>query len=203
MIGKAVGQSGRFAARVLPVIALACLVLLPAISKAAPVYDTDTLPDDLQSAGVTSISKVSVAPRMAGETVSITDTLYDGTTLFAGISFTRIQLDLPGAGLLRVQLSDLAFPALAGLLSVTLVQGGDVKGILPAPGLLELEVSGPGRYFAYVYAVGAPNVSAASFYLNITQTRQEAIPLPAALWLLLSGLLAFGRAATYRRRAAS
>jgi hypothetical protein len=177
--------------------AAAGLLLLPPISHAATVAVSGSTAEGLSLAGAPSISQVSPTSQSTVGPDWITETLYDGSTLFTGISFTRIQLEITTPGVLRVQLTDLAFPSLAGLLTFSLVQGGDVAAILPAPGELHFEVAEPGRFFAYVYGVGAPGSSVASYYLNVTHSY---IPLPAAVWLLLSGMLALGTTA-YRRRA--
>jgi hypothetical protein len=115
-------------------------------------------------------------------------TLYDGNTIFTGVSFTRMQFDVPAAGHLEVTLKDMEFPALAGALSFALIEGGTVLGLVNGTGSFSMELDGPRTLFGYVYGVGAPLVSTASFYLNVTHEYAAPVPLPAAIWLLLGGL---------------
>ena len=114
-------------------------------------------------------------------------TLYDANTIFTGVSMTRMQLDVPAAGHLEVTLKDMNFPALAGALSFALVDGGTVLGLINGTGTFTMDLQGPRTLFAYVYGIGAPAVSTASFYLNVTH-EYAPVPLPAAAWLLLGGL---------------
>lgn len=114
--------------------------------------------------------------------------LYDGNTIFSGVSFTRMQFDVPTAGHLEVTLKDMEFPALAGALSFALIEGGTVLGLVNGTGSFSMDLDGPRTLFGYVYAVGAPTISTASYYLNVTHQYAAPIPLPAAIWLLLGGL---------------
>jgi len=115
-------------------------------------------------------------------------TLYDGNTIFTGVSFTRMEFNVPAAGHLEVTLKDMEFPALAGALSFALVEGGTVLGLVNGTGSFSMELDGPRTLFGYVYGVGAPLVSTASYYLNVTHQYAAPVPLPAAIWLLLGGL---------------
>jgi hypothetical protein len=115
-------------------------------------------------------------------------TLYDGTTIFTGVSFTRMEFNVPAAGHLEITLRDMEFPALAGALSFALVEGGTILGLVNGTGSFSMDLDGPRTLFGYVYGVGAPLVSTASYYLNVTHTYAAPIPLPAAIWLLLGGL---------------
>jgi hypothetical protein len=115
-------------------------------------------------------------------------TLYEGTTIFTGVSFTRMEFDVPAAGHLEITLRDMEFPALAGALSFALVEGGTILGLVNGTGSFSMDLDGPRTLFGYVYGVGAPLISTASFYLNVTHTYAAPVPLPAAIWLLLGGL---------------
>jgi hypothetical protein len=141
------------------------------------------------SSSIASISSVSPGGEATGllsDLPLITTTLYDGTTLYAGVNFTQFELDVPSEGTLRVKLEDLAFPALAGSLSFALVRDGTVLDVLNGSGSFERPVAGAVRLFAYVYAVAAPGINIGSHYLNVTH--ETVIPLPAAFWLLAGGL---------------
>jgi hypothetical protein len=118
----------------------------------------------------------------------VRSTLYETNTIFTGVSMTRVEFAVPSAGQLQVTLTDLEFPALAGALSFALVQEGSVLGLINGGGMMEMDFDGPQTLFGYVYGVGAPSVSTASFFLNISHEYAAPIPLPAAVWVFLGGL---------------
>jgi hypothetical protein len=162
------------------VLATAAAGLLVPVSTSAttvagdwPAHGTMTLP-------------LQASAEPAGNLAS--QTLYDGTTIFTGVSFTRMELNVPGAGQLEITLRDMEFPALAGALSFALVEGGTILGLVNGTGSFSMDIDGPRTLFGYVYGVGAPLVSTASFYLNVNHTYAAPVPLPAAIWLLLGGL---------------
>ena len=118
----------------------------------------------------------------------VRSTLYETNTIFTGVSMTRVEFAVPTAGHLQVTLTDLEFPALAGALSFALVQEGSVLGLINGSGMMEMDFDGPRTLFGYVYGVGAPSISTASYFLNISHEYAAPIPLPAAVWMLLGGL---------------
>ncbi len=131
----------------------------------------------------------STSPALSDPALNLTSrTLYDGNTIFSGVSFTRMQFDVPTAGHLEITLKDMEFPALAGALSFALIEGGTVLGLVNGTGSFSMDLDGPRTLFGYVYAVGAPSISTASYYLNVTHQYAAPVPLPAAIWLLLGGL---------------
>jgi hypothetical protein len=74
-------------------------------------------------------------------------TLYDGNTIFTGVSFTRMQFDVPTAGHLEVTLKDMEFPALAGALSFARIEGGTVLGLVNGTGSFSMDLDGPRTLF--------------------------------------------------------
>jgi hypothetical protein len=107
------------------------------------------------------------------------------------VSFSRIELEVPSSGLVSVSLEDLLFPQAAATLSFALVDGDSVLGVINGSGTLQYSIvtSGVKSLFAYAYAVAAPGVNTGAYALNITHDAAVApVPLPAAAWLLLSGL---------------
>jgi hypothetical protein len=140
-----------------------------------------------QLAALGATASPAAVPLNAPGTTLVTQTLYRGTTLFSGMTFTQIELDVPAAGSLSVTLRDMEFPALLGALSFSLVRGGEVLAVQNGGGGFDLDMAGPATLFGFVYAVGAPGVNVGSYYLDIQHKYEEAVPLPASLWLLLSG----------------
>jgi hypothetical protein len=171
----------------LPAVALVCWPFACLEASTAPAAVPGN--DSVGQLGVTSASilyQESIATSLAatGQTLS----LYDGTTLFTGVSFTQLSLSLPGAGDLSVTLQDLEFPAVTGALSLALVRNGEVLDVLSGTGAFDVAFPGPAQLYAFVYAVAAPELNVGSYYLNIQHQLQEPVPLPGAAWLMLSGV---------------
>lgn len=141
------------------------------------------------SAGVSSISSfASDASLLGTEAAPVVTQLYQSTLAFGGVSFTRLELQVPAAGSLNVRLSDLQFPATAATLSFALTDGAQVLGVINGSGqLLDFAVSGPMTIFAYAYGVASPGFNSAAYSLDISH-EMAPVPLPPALLLLLSGL---------------
>jgi hypothetical protein len=156
---------------------------IPAPVHASAVFVDGTLPGDPAAAGASSVSMLGPLSPQALSSSPSSLVLYDGTTLYSAVSFTRIEINLASPGPVRVSLTDLVFPEAAGILSFALVRDGQVLGTLGTPGTLDVAVGGPGKLFAYTFAVASPGGGVASYHLSIEQP----IPLPASLWLLLSG----------------
>ncbi len=137
----------------------------------------------------TSIFKIeggSVLSQAPGDTVNMT--LYSGSTLFTGVSLSQFEVNIPAAGRLSVRLTDLNFPSAVGALSFALVDQGEVVGLLDGAGDLTLQLGGAATMYAFVYAVAAPGVNIGSYYLDVSHEFEQPVPLPAAIWLLLSGV---------------
>jgi hypothetical protein len=118
------------------------------------------------------------------------------TQLVWGSSLTVNSLSLPSAGLLTVKLTDIKWTETLDSLSLLVTDLDGMWNRLDGSGNLLIHVSGPTQLFAAVFAssgegdVGVYNLQA-SF---------SPVPLPAAGWLLLSGLGAMG---ALRRKAAA
>jgi hypothetical protein len=132
---------------------------------------------------------------------TITTTLYDDLVAYDGVSFTRLELPMPGAGSLHVELADLGFPESAATLSFALVNGSTVLGVINGTGTLSYDVGGPLALFGYVYAVASPATNAGAYALTIEHVAVAPVPLPPALGLLLGGLGLAGAIGRRRREA--
>ena len=141
------------------------------------------------SAGSSSISSFATDASLLGTAAApVVTTLYQSSVAFNGVSFTRLELQVPAAGLLNIHLGDLAFPATAATLSFALTDGSQVLGVINGSGnLLNFAVNGPMTLFGYAYGVASPGFNTAAYSLDISH-EMAPVPLPPALWLLLSGL---------------
>lgn len=117
------------------------------------------------------------------------------TQLVWGTSLAVNALSLPGAGTLTVKLVDIKWTETLDALSILVTDLDNVWQRLDGAGNLLVNVSGPTKLFVAVFArselgdVGVYNLQA-SF---------APVPLPAAGWLLLSGLGGLGALRRKRR----
>ena len=96
-------------------------------------------------------------------------------------------LGIASAGTLSVTVSDLGWPQVLKSLSFAITDGTKVLKSMVGAGLLAYDVTGPMTLFANVYAV--PTASTGAYHLDVSfAPAVPAVPLPAAAWLLVSGV---------------
>ena len=125
-------------------------------------------------------------------------TLLDSSKLIAGSATTLDSILVPLAGTVTITLCDLAWPAPFTTLSLALTDSHATLAHLATPGAVSFDVSAPGQYFAFVFgqAQGALNMGLYSIHVSLAPSVSP-LPLPAAAWLLLSGLAGLS---SFRRR---
>lgn len=101
------------------------------------------------------------------------------------------------SGTVTVTLTDLAWPGLMSSLSFAASTSTSLLAQLTAPGSVTFGVGGTGSYFATVYGIADPNFGSGLYSLNISYSP---VPLPAAAWLLLSGLALLPRKTNRHQR---
>lgn len=113
----------------------------------------------------------------------------DQTEFVWGANFVLETLSLPSAGTLTLTLSDLEWPMPLKSMDLWLTDFGDVSHYLEGSGSLSVAVSGPAEFVAAVFARSQYGfLGAGAFQL---QASFAPVPLPAGVWLLLSGLAGF------------
>lgn len=114
------------------------------------------------------------------------------TILFSGTESQTISLGDPGAGIVNVTLTDLAWPTKAASLSFSVSTDSSVlQPLTSSPDTFS--VTGATALYAHIAGVaqslGVPGLpSFGLFSLQIDFTPAAAVPLPGSLWLLLSAL---------------
>jgi hypothetical protein len=110
------------------------------------------------------------------------------TQLVWGTSLAVNSLSLPSAGVLSIKLTDIKWTETLDSLSLLVTDLDNLWTRLDGAGNLLVNVSGPTQLFAAVFARSAQG-NVGVYHL---QASFSPVPLPAAGWLLLSGLGALG-----------
>jgi len=97
-------------------------------------------------------------------------------------------------GILTVTLADLGWPGLMNSLSFAASTSTSLLAQLAAAGSVSFDLANAGTYFATVYGVADPRFGSGLYSLNLSYAP---VPLPAAAWLLASGLVLLR---THRRK---
>jgi len=111
------------------------------------------------------------------------------TEMISGTQSISLTFIIPvgvAAGTVSVTLADLNWPGAMSSLSFAATTSTSLLAQLAAPGAMNFDVSGPGEYFATVYGVADPALGSGLYSLNLSYSP---VPLPAAAWLMASGLL--------------
>lgn len=136
------------------------------------------------------------------------EVLYQHNTFFQDVDAQTVDLTAPGAGSIDVSLTDIGWPTVLQSLSFT-VSSDPTTLLAPRSSLVPdvFDVTGPEALYAHISAVagslgipGLPNLGA--FSLEITYS-PATVPLPAAGWLLFSGLLMMVALRVLARRSAA
>jgi len=152
-------------------------------------------------AGAASLSTAAHAEYVAGETPNwqgapLTSFLQgspssslNSSIVVKGSSLIVNELALPSAGVLTIKLADIKWPDTLQSLSFLVTDLKNSWTTLDKAGNLLVNVSGPTQLFAAVFA---RSQSEGVYGLYNLRASFSPVPLPAAVWLMLSGLGAIG-----------
>ena len=143
----------------------------------------------LQTAAALAVLGAGFVPQAHADTILVSQsTMISGS--FSGVySFATTQ-----SGTINLRLENIAWPERLAVLSCNLYDRDNLLGSLATTGELHIDVTGPGTYFSHLYAQAAGLLDLGIFSLNVTfrANSAPAVPLPPAVWLLLSAFALFG-----------
>ena len=118
------------------------------------------------------------------------------TSMITGTVSTVDSFTAPGTGTVTIQLANIPWPSALSSLSFFASSGTQVvaSGTVPLPNgpisgtMLDSFQVSPGTYFAHITGTAAPGSSDLGLY-SMQVSFAPAVPLPAAAWLLVGGLV--------------
>jgi hypothetical protein len=118
--------------------------------------------------------------------------LLEKSGLISGSQSFVFEMQAPGAGMVNVQLSNLGWPERLSSVSFAASTATSILSRLADEGSTSFHITGPGAYYAHVAGIAQGALQVGLYSLRITfsagNTPGSPVPLPAALWLLISGL---------------
>jgi hypothetical protein len=146
---------------------------------------------------LSALAALSAAPRVNADQILVAQTSMISGTVSTVDSFTA-----PAAGTVTIQLANLPWPTALSSLSFFAGSASQVlaSGSVPTPAsgqagstmLDSFQVSGPGTYFAHVTGTATPWGPSNSLDLGLYSMQVSfapTVPLPAAAWLLVGGVV--------------
>jgi hypothetical protein len=113
------------------------------------------------------------------------------TGLIVGGETADFSMNLPSAGTVSIELTDLGWAAPLSSLTFSVTTANSVLDSMSGPGDTTFNVSSGGAYFAHVGAQAQGALDLGVYSLDVLFNPQgSTVALPASIWLLLGGLVA-------------
>jgi hypothetical protein len=124
---------------------------------------------------------------------TVTQQLFKSTTLVTGTSMNLTEFNLSSPGTLVIELDDLKWPAALDALSFSLTDASHVLQTFTAStgvasNTWTFAVATAGTFYGSIFAKPNSTATAGMYYANVDYQSVAPVPLPAAAWLLLSGI---------------
>jgi hypothetical protein len=134
------------------------------------------------------------AGALAAESAGAAEVLYEGSGLIRGQQAGMESFNVPGAGTLTVQLSNVAWPVPLGSLNGVISSASGLLGPEFGAGTSTFQVAGPGEFFAQWFGTAQGPLDVGVYALNIEfqPSGVMPVPLPTSIGLLVSGLALLG-----------
>jgi hypothetical protein len=127
----------------------------------------------------------ALASQARAETVLVAE-----SGLIIGSQAADLSFIAPSAGTIDVRLTDLTWPTPLSSLVFSATSADSVLESMKGPGEVSFSVSSAGAYYAHLLGHAGGILGLGAYSLSMTFSPAAAVPLPAGLWLLLSGLTA-------------
>ncbi len=171
-------------------------LLLACVGLAALSAQAATLASSAPSVSLQAAQQVLQTATLGGSTLSTARTeLLSGNSLQS----TLLPIAVTSAGTVTVTLTDLTWPTRLANLSFAATDSSHVLGRLAGPGVLSFAVAAAGVFSAEVFGTPAGPAAAGLYSLRVDFAP---VPLPAAAFFLISGLLGLGGTARFSRKGA-
>jgi hypothetical protein len=135
---------------------------------------------------VLALAAIAAAPLASADTL-----LVEASPLISGTRSDVYTLSAPKAGSVTVSLSNIDWPERLSTLSFALVTSSGVLKTFSGEGQQTVDIGTAGTYYAIVTgtaAAGRWNIGMYSLRMSFSTLENPTVPLPAAVWLMLSGL---------------
>jgi len=123
------------------------------------------------------------------------ETLLDQNVMVSTSTGPKVDpLSFASTGKLSITVSDLQWPQALSSLSFTISNTTTVLARWAGVGRLDFDVISPGALFATVFASPDSSVGVGLYHINVAFAAGPVgptVPLPASMWLLLSGVCGF------------
>lgn len=131
---------------------------------------------------ILALASLAAAPLASADTV-----LLDASSYITGTQSAVYSLSVAGPGTVSITLADLNWPERLSSLSFALATTSGVIAQMSSEGTQQLALTSGGTYYALVAGTAQGMWNAGMWSLHMGFSQVAPVPLPAGVWLLLSG----------------